>query len=359
MPFSKSVRMEIENLSGEDIGLSGSVALDERKWNDEKSMYFHAHWRRDVNIVSSEHRIRDLPFLLALGKGRIVGTSVHVYNPSNVPSSWGNWWGEGDEKIFIDRDTFPSFFGTGSEDYFNYAWSSGRYFSHPYCGQTRNDGPGNRGYVSNHRWHILDDIPFYEKMAFYMELFSHDEVPHLSYARTVYLYGRPGLVHDHMDISADQLRNDIHPVWIPLGEKGSEGFVFREAEDLTNLPHPEITLEKGHMWSGGSILVWEPKEKGSRIRLQLKEVNNLTDNELQMTLRHDAGGGEIRFLINDTPVSIDNEETLDLYDPHRVFLNTHRLGSTALKKGVNYITVEFTGEPGRNKVGIDFIWLRE
>ena len=49
------------------------------------------------------------------------------------------------------------------------------------------------------------------------ELFSHDEVSNLSYARMVYLYGRPGLAHDHMDISADQLRNDVHPVWKPVG----------------------------------------------------------------------------------------------------------------------------------------------
>jgi len=359
MPFRKSVRMEVENLSKGNIELTGSVTLNDNKWKDDKSMYFHAHWRRDVNLVSSVTRIRDLPFLLAHGKGRIVGTSVYVYNPSDVPSSWGNWWGEGDEKIFIDKDTFPSFFGTGSEDYFNYAWSSDKYFSYPYCGQTRNDGPGNRGYVSNHRWHILDDIPFYGKMAFYMELFSHDEVSNLSYARMVYLYGRPGLAHDHMDISADQLRNDVHPVWKPVGKKGSEGFVFRETEDLIDQQPEEIEMEEGHMWSGGSILAWKPVKKGNRLNLQLKEVNKLTDNELQITLRHDPEGGEIRFFINDIPAKIDNEETLDLYDPHRVFMKTHRLEETALNRGVNIITMEFTGAQSRNKVGIDFIWLRE
>ena len=113
------------------------------------------------------------------------------------------------------------------------------------------------------------------------------------------------------------------------------------------------------MWSGGSILVWKPMNKGSSIRLQLKEVNNLTENELQITLRHDPRGSKVRFLINDTPAKIDNEKTLDLYHPHRVFLRTHSLGKTALNKGPNYITVKFTGEPGTKKVGIDFIWLRK
>ena len=72
---------------------------------------------------------------------------------------------------------FPSFFGTGSEDYFNYSWSSARIFSYPYCGQPRNDGPGNRGYVSNYSWHISDDIPFTDKIAFYMELGTMELYP--------------------------------------------------------------------------------------------------------------------------------------------------------------------------------------
>ena len=32
------------------------------------------------------------------------------------------WWGEGDEKIYVDGEDFPSHFGTGTEDYYGYAW---------------------------------------------------------------------------------------------------------------------------------------------------------------------------------------------------------------------------------------------
>ncbi len=39
----------------------------------------------------------------------------------------GGWWGEGDEKIYIDENDlkrkFPSHFGTGTEDY--YGWAGG------------------------------------------------------------------------------------------------------------------------------------------------------------------------------------------------------------------------------------------
>jgi len=47
----------------------------------------------------------------------------------------GSWWGEGDEKIWLDDHPFPSFFGTGSEDFFNYSWSNNDLFNHAYGGQ--------------------------------------------------------------------------------------------------------------------------------------------------------------------------------------------------------------------------------
>ena len=115
-----------------------------------------------------------------------MGTSVYLMNPAAMPTPYGNWWGEGDEKVFVDDDRVPSIFGTGSEDYFNYSWSSPDIFVFPYCGQPRNDGPGNRGFVTNYRWHVLDSIPFKNSVRFYMELNSHERTPGMSYARIGY-----------------------------------------------------------------------------------------------------------------------------------------------------------------------------
>jgi len=55
-----------------------------------------------------------------------------------------------------------------------------------YCGQPRNGGPGNRGFVVNQRWHIVDALPFRERIAFSMELFSHERTEQSSYARIGY-----------------------------------------------------------------------------------------------------------------------------------------------------------------------------
>ena len=101
-----------------------------------------------------------MPYLIAQGQGVYVGTTTLLMNPNPVPTPYGNWWGEGDEKIFVDNEPRPSTFGTGSEDYYNYAWSSPDIFIFPYCAQPRNDGPANRGFVTNNRWHVLDALPF-------------------------------------------------------------------------------------------------------------------------------------------------------------------------------------------------------
>ena len=161
--------------------------------------------------VASEELPQDIPYLLARGQGVFVGATALVMNPTSVPSSWGNWWGEGDEKVFVDDDATPSTFGTGSEDYFNYAWSSSRIFTHAFCGQPRNDGPANRGFVTNYRWQILDSMPFRERFDFFMELFSHEPVPGFSYARIAYHYGAPEIVDDHMLITD----RDVEPLRLP------------------------------------------------------------------------------------------------------------------------------------------------
>ena len=264
MPFQHSARLVIDNQSGEDIGIRGEIHTTDFKWENGKSMHFYGRWRIDHDLTASNindknNEIRDILYLNASGKGRMVGAAAFIYNPSNVPTSWGNWWGEGDEKIFIDRDTFPSFFGTGSEDYFNYSWSSSRLFSFAYCGQPRNDGPGNRGYVSNFRWHILDDILFKEKTSFTMELRHHGIVPGFSYGRIVYFYAMPGLVSDAQEISMANIRKIDYQTWVPEAYLGSSGFTFIQAEKLMN-HETNVEVEPGKMWAAGSILMWKPEK---------------------------------------------------------------------------------------------------
>ena len=67
----------------------------------------------------------DWTMLKTEGRGRFCGVMLHVWNPR------GGWWGEGDEKFFVDGEKFPSTIGTGSEDYFGYAWCDPDLFQTP------------------------------------------------------------------------------------------------------------------------------------------------------------------------------------------------------------------------------------
>jgi hypothetical protein len=103
-----------------------------------------------------------------------------------------DWWGEGDEKIFVDGETFPSIFGTGTEDYYSYACCARDLFSHAYHNQPRSDGPGNSGHTCLSRFHVMDPIPFVDSLRFEMEIWHWDN-DNIWMAVTNYFYAKPGV----------------------------------------------------------------------------------------------------------------------------------------------------------------------
>jgi hypothetical protein len=246
MPFERSCRIDLFNGGDQPVSAEGSVLPMPFAWS-ERTMHFRARWRAEHDLIASNREVQDLAFLLAHGKGVYVGTGAYLMNPSPVPTPYGNWWGEGDEKVFVDDDRVPSIFGTGSEDYFNYSWSSPDIFTYPYCGQPRNDGPGNRGFVTNYRWHILDPIPFKDNIRFYMELFSHERTPGMSYARIGYHYARPGLTDDHQAIMPAVLRLPLLPAnWQPAARMGAANSMFYAAEEVVT-DNGATRMDKGRL----------------------------------------------------------------------------------------------------------------
>jgi hypothetical protein len=120
---------------------------------------FHAKWNRGA-YVTNNGRSPDYRFLGTGGRGRFVGLALHVYQTVDVTP--GPWWGEGDEKFFVDGEKMPSWFGTGSEDYFGFSWGTPGYFSKAYHTQALAPpgtlyAPGNRAL---NRFHISDNVPF-------------------------------------------------------------------------------------------------------------------------------------------------------------------------------------------------------
>lgn len=180
MPFERRLEVEISNRL--DTLVPVTIQLAGSRGGEVPPYRLYASWGFDHG---STRPMRDLEFLNTTGQGRLVGSFLHVENPTP------GWWGEGDEKIYVDGETFPSFFGTGTEDYYGYAWCSPELFRHPYHGQPICDGPGNFGHTNVFRWHVLDDIPFKTSLKFDMEMW-HWETVVGTWARTVYWYARPG-----------------------------------------------------------------------------------------------------------------------------------------------------------------------
>jgi hypothetical protein len=362
MPFARSCRIRLDNRGQEPVTVSGSALPLEYRWNEGTSMHFRAHWRVDHDLVANGGDATvDLPFLVANGKGVYVGTAVMLLNPSSIPTSYGSWWGEGDEKVFVDDDVRPSTFGTGSEDYFNYSWSVPDIFGYAYCGQPRDDGPANRGFVTNQRWHILDSLPFTQRIAFYMELCCHRRTPEFSYARIGYHYGRPGLIDDHVPITDEDVRHLRLPAaWQPLAQAAAQGATFYQAEDLV-VDKSGTTLLKDDLWAGGQLLLWQPGKSGDQLTLKLP-VAEPGKYVIRITAAHAPWSGTISVRLDDKPVGFGGaEDTLDFKTDYRTLSRTASSKAVTLTKGDHLLTLRCEGQPPTGQgagIGIDFIWVQ-
>lgn len=171
MPFRKSARVEIVNQSEKAINLLYyNIDWIKRDSLPRDTPYFYAQYRQEYPV---EHG-KDYVILDTKGKGHYVGTVLAVRTRSPA------WFGEGDEKIYIDGEAKPSIWGTGTEDYFLAAWglkkNSQLYFGTPYFDQWGIVG----GHTAAYRWHINDPIVFNTGIRVTIEHFgwiSPDENP--------------------------------------------------------------------------------------------------------------------------------------------------------------------------------------
>jgi hypothetical protein len=163
MPFRKSARVEIVNQSDKPISLLYyNIDWIKKDRISKDTPYFYAQYRQEYPV---EHG-KDYVILDTKGKGHYVGTVLAVRTRSPA------WFGEGDEKIYIDGETENSIQGTGTEDYFLSAWglktTKTPYFGVPYFDQWGIVG----GHTSAYRWHINDPIVFKKGIKVAIEHFG-------------------------------------------------------------------------------------------------------------------------------------------------------------------------------------------
>ncbi|HEX7476410.1 MAG TPA: glycoside hydrolase family 172 protein [Polyangiales bacterium] len=197
MPFARQAEILLSNTGVGTTEVLTEVVHSDYAWGS-RSLHFRAHWHAPDTFPSSPPR--DWNLVTMHGEGFFVGNGLNVVNRSI------GWWGEGDEKIYVDDDRFPSFFGTGTEDYYGYAWCSNQRFSAAYTGQPHASTRHNFGYTSLYRFQIPDPIPFRNGLRFDQEVQHWGQAVDVTYDGLSLWYTRPGANAEGPDAPATAFR---------------------------------------------------------------------------------------------------------------------------------------------------------
>ncbi len=201
MPFATRAIFEIENEARCRLMFYYYIDYEQYDSLPDGLGRFHATWHRENPCQGiSEEGLSNVQFQLggknedfsknyvileAEGKGHYVGCNLNIHNLRETTEH--NWPGEGDDMIFIDGDSTPTIFGTGTEDYFNTAFCPTQEYNAPYHGITLPGGKNWSGKISYYRFHIQDPIYFEKSIKVTIE---HGHANHRSddYSSTAYWY---------------------------------------------------------------------------------------------------------------------------------------------------------------------------
>ncbi len=352
MPFTKGCEISLTNGSSKPMTIHAELAVEELPKTAPTPLTFHARWKLEDKIQTiAGNGTKDWRTLTAKGApGRFVGLQVNVFNPVTA------WWGEGDEKVYVDGELFPSTIGTGTEDYFGYAWCDPHTYSWPFHSESRCDGPGNRGNTSNVRYQILDAIPWQSSLAFDMEIW-HWAAVKLQYASIAYFYAADGVAAEPgvPDLSPREVYSvESIPVF---REKGAiEGEALKvKARTADEVQNQDMT-PWSESWSGASQLWWTCHTPGAKLTLTLPVAQDGTyDLSAAFTRAKDYGIAQLA--LDGKPLG----EPLDFYAPEVKHSGAVKLGRVALKSGDHELTVTMTAKNPKSTsylFGLDWIKLQ-
>lgn len=338
MPYASGLTVTIENVGSVSAPMIVEANGDFAK--QAPPFRLHAQW-----TVLQEHSrpFKDMNLLTTSGPGNWVGCNLSVANPSSA------WWGEGDEKVYVDGEQFPSTFGTGTEDFFGYAWGSPDPYQRPYHAQTRADGPGSFGHASELRWQFLDAIPYKTGLRFDLERWHWADVI-ATYARTAYWYApasAPGPVAINRALLAPP------EMAVPKVKGALEG----EDLKITDMSggHTDIQGGFGEI-SGGKQLWWLDPGIGDRLALDVP-VKEAGTYEVFGNFCHAADYGTMLLRFNGQDC-----QTIDFYETGLEW-KLQSFGVFTLPKG----TVKFEAIcKGQNRsalprrmFGLDYLLLKK
>jgi hypothetical protein len=210
MPFRQSAKITITNEGEKAIdAFYYNIDWEKHKSLPENMTYFHAQYRQqvptdgwssdwklnaDAKINNKQNKSGEGNYVIleAQGKGYFVGVT------HSIIQNQGDWWGEGDEMIYIDGDKTPTIQGTGAEDYYLGAWCYGGCGINPFgnlqptfdyqgYGNPRNGGDNRGAEWTVYRFHSKSPIVFNKSIKMTIE-HGHGNHRSDSYYTVAYWY---------------------------------------------------------------------------------------------------------------------------------------------------------------------------
>ena len=358
MPFKNSCKFTIHNYGDKHVDISGAVKYGKWAW-DNNSMHFGANWQQFSQIesrnkdknIAGEHK--DLNFTTIHGKGVYVGDGISIFNTTNA------WWGEGDEKIYVDGEKFPSHFGTGTEDYYGYAWCRPEVFTdHPYIAQPKGDGSFNPAASVNTRLRALDAIPFRQSIKMDLELW-HWASCIMNYSPVTFWYVIPG----GNSIIKENIEEVKKPVIKRRSQLTTEGLrnieIQGESMVVTGNNNGQTSYQYDTRWNNFSQIWWHNIDKtGSRLELTFVTGTAGVSYYMSGDFTVAPDYGTFNIYLNGELVGKD----INLFNRRGVSVRNVDMGEVLLKEGVNTLTVELTEiTPDRTNChfGIDRLIFKE
>jgi hypothetical protein len=361
MPFRKACKITITNEGRRRISnLYYHVDWEKRKTLPPGTGYFHAWYRQAIPAQAG----KPYEVLSVQGRGRYVGTLLSVIQ--NEPG----WFGEGDDHFYIDGEKAASIQGTGTEDYFNDAWSL-RASDGPYWGVPVAEGTGAGSRMSAYRWHLRDPISFHSSLRF--------EFEHAGWT-----YNPDGSVR-----SAFEERADLFSSVAFWYQEGVARGLPEPPYGAARLPHgnarqieveslaPAVRVENGTVevqkevfWSR-DLLFFRANGAGARIDIPV-EVDENGRYELLAQIAHAPDYGNYRALLDGKPVDaagdLEHEPgantgagaVIETWGSEVYVAADHLLGWHKLSKGRHTVSFVCAGKDVRSSgynLGIDTLVL--
>ncbi|MFC1736440.1 glycoside hydrolase family 172 protein [Candidatus Hydrogenedentota bacterium] len=348
MPFEKNAIIELINEGETDCSMEVVIEHAALEHPISNLGRFHAKWHRDVLMPEEPERAIDWTMIKTEGRGRYCGVMLHVWNPE------GGWWGEGDEKFFVDGEKFPSTFGTGSEDYFGYAWCNPELFHRPFNNQTFN-WLKNYGHVSVNRWQIADNIPFQTAFEGAIEKYYKNDRPTL-YAATAYWYLEPGGKDWYEPVELSE-RVDYYDSVVPSVTRYTATFTADTINTKNWTGGRAFKTSPRHLarGKGWTYVLWKDAKAGDTLDLELLPLEDAGSYQIEMQFTKGPGFGKVEVYLNGEKIG----DVVNLKAEELEQSDVINFGRRDLSKGIHRLTFKMTDDSeGERAFGLSNVALR-